>query len=397
MTSQALPAAQAAITQDGPSWAPHHYPRRVLLLVTGLSPQVVTETLFALAVQQQPAFVPTELHVLTTTEGAERITLALLSEQPGWLARLQADWQLPTLAFDASHIHVVPDAQGQALIDLRTEADNERAADFIVEQVRRFSLDDNCALHASIAGGRKTMGYYLGYALSLYGRPQDRLSHVLVSEPFENSAEFFYPTPQPRVIQVRDRSGTRLADASQAKVMLAHIPFVRLRNDLPQPLLEGRSSFSTTVEAAQRALQPTELVIDRDAGRIAIASQQIDVPPGPLALLCLLAKHSQAGRTMQAPIKSQHTDIGKDRGLAQDFLRELSGIQSGGGVRTDNTLLTGMDGEYFSTVLSRLRKVLRHHLGTALTHQLIDGGGQRPYRYRVGLPPECIRFERLTP
>jgi CRISPR-associated protein (TIGR02584 family) len=34
----------------------------------------------------------------------------------------------------------------------------------------------------SIAGGRKTMGFYAGYALSLYGRAQDRMSHVLVEE-----------------------------------------------------------------------------------------------------------------------------------------------------------------------------------------------------------------------
>ena len=38
---------------------PAAYGRRILVAVTGLSPQVVTETLYALAVLQQPAFVPT--------------------------------------------------------------------------------------------------------------------------------------------------------------------------------------------------------------------------------------------------------------------------------------------------------------------------------------------------
>jgi CRISPR-associated protein (TIGR02584 family) len=28
-------------------------------------------------------------------------------------------------------------------------------------------------------GERKTMGFYVGYALSLFGRAQDRLSHVI--------------------------------------------------------------------------------------------------------------------------------------------------------------------------------------------------------------------------
>ncbi len=49
----------------------HPYPRRILLAVTGLTPQVITETLYALAVQRQPAFIPTEIHLLTTHEGAE--------------------------------------------------------------------------------------------------------------------------------------------------------------------------------------------------------------------------------------------------------------------------------------------------------------------------------------
>lgn len=37
------------------------------------------------------------------------------------------------------------------------------------------------------------MGYYLGYALSLYGRAQDRLSHVLVTERYESLRDFFIP------------------------------------------------------------------------------------------------------------------------------------------------------------------------------------------------------------
>ena len=48
------------------------------------------------------------------------------------------------------------------------------------------------------------MGFYLGYAFSLYARPQDRLSHVLVSSPFESHPEFFYPPATPRRLSTRD-------------------------------------------------------------------------------------------------------------------------------------------------------------------------------------------------
>lgn len=36
---------------------PHQFPRRILLCVTGLSPQIITETLYALTEQQRPPFV----------------------------------------------------------------------------------------------------------------------------------------------------------------------------------------------------------------------------------------------------------------------------------------------------------------------------------------------------
>lgn len=167
--------------------APHAYPRRILLAVCGLSPQVITETLHALAVERQPAFVPTEIRLITTSEGAERARLSLLSEEPGRLARLCRDYDLPAITFGFEDIEVLRDASGAPLADIRTPEDNLRMADLITARVRTLTADPGSALHISIAGGRKTMGYSVGYALSLFGRPQDRLSHVLVAEPFESS------------------------------------------------------------------------------------------------------------------------------------------------------------------------------------------------------------------
>lgn len=62
---------------------PESYPRRILLAVTGLSPQIVTETVYALAIKQTPAFVPTEIHLITTGKGAEHARLNLLSDSIG--------------------------------------------------------------------------------------------------------------------------------------------------------------------------------------------------------------------------------------------------------------------------------------------------------------------------
>jgi hypothetical protein len=52
----------------------------VLLAVTGLSPQVVTETVYALW-RRDPELVPTEIHLITTARGAEHARLNLGSAQ----------------------------------------------------------------------------------------------------------------------------------------------------------------------------------------------------------------------------------------------------------------------------------------------------------------------------
>ena len=72
---------------------PHVYPRRILLAVTGLSPQFVTETIDALAVAGRPAFQPTEVHLLTTVEGKRNAELSLLAGD-AWLGQLCDEYDL---------------------------------------------------------------------------------------------------------------------------------------------------------------------------------------------------------------------------------------------------------------------------------------------------------------
>ena len=108
---------------------PEHYPRRILLCVAGLSPQIVTETLYALTVTGEPRFVPTEIHLLTTAEGAQRARLTLLSEEPGWFHRLRRDHGLPEIRFTLDTIHILRDGEGRLLNDIRGVADNEAIAD----------------------------------------------------------------------------------------------------------------------------------------------------------------------------------------------------------------------------------------------------------------------------
>ena len=278
---------------------PQSYPRRVLLAVTGLSPQVVTETIYALAVKpmaERAAFVPTEVHIVTTAQGAENARLNLLSDQIGWFSRLCRDYRLPGIVFPVDNIHILPGASARPLEDIRTKADNERCADFITDLVRRFTADSAAALHVSIAGGRKTMGYYIGYALSLYGRVQDRLSHVLVSEPYENNKDFYYPTPYEHAVHVK-REGKDVAyDCRNATVDLAEIPFVRLREELPRELIDGRTTFSEAVAEAQRALPPLALVIDPATHTLIAGGESVKLGVAEFVFYWMLAERRRQGQ-----------------------------------------------------------------------------------------------------
>lgn len=367
--------------------------RRILLAVTGLTPQVVTETLYALALTQESPWVPDEIHLITTATGAENARLNLLAQPDGWFHRLCRDYRLPNIAFPPDHIHVLVDKNGQPLEDIRSPGENILAADLITEKVRQLTEAPDTELHVSIAGGRKTMGYYLGYALSLYGRTQDRLSHVLVSDPFESNRQFYYPTPYDHAIHVL-RGGKEVAyNARNAQVDLAEIPFVSLRHGLPQELLSGQASFHATVEAARTTLGPAQLTIDVKKRLLHAAGKTFQLPPAQFALFAVLAYRTCAGASpLRAPLK----DI-KDSEWARGYLADLTAACGTMHLpdRVEETLARGVDEGYFSQHLSRLRAKLRKELGQAASPYLIDDGNMRPRRYSLELAREAIHFAEI--
>jgi len=165
----------------------------------------------------------------------------------GHLAALQKEHGLPDFKFDESHIWLIEDEDGNAINDAKTIDDQTYMADFITRKVFELTDQKDVAIHASIAGGRKTMAFYLGYAMSLLGRPQDTLSHVFVNDEFEFVKDFYYPTKTTNWITGKFGKGD--LDTSQAQITLAEIPFVRMRNSVDEVLIRSMAtaSFSQTV------------------------------------------------------------------------------------------------------------------------------------------------------
>ena len=110
---------------------PSSFPRRVLLCLTGMSPQIVTETLYSLAILQSPPWIPTEVHLLTTTEGARIALETLLDATHGKFWQLLKDYGLPEIPFSQDFIYTLQDRWGHPLSDIRSDEENE-AANFIL-------------------------------------------------------------------------------------------------------------------------------------------------------------------------------------------------------------------------------------------------------------------------
>ena len=372
----------------------HAPPHRILIGVTGLTPQVVTETLYALACRAESPWVPHEVHLITTAIGAENARLNLLLPD-GWFHRLCADYRLPAIAFPVENIHILCDADGQPLEDIRTQEHNTLAADFITDTLRRLTADPDTEVHVSIAGGRKTMGYYLGYALSLYGRPQDRLSHVLVSDPYETNREFYYPTPYEHPIHSRRGDKEITVDARNARVELAEIPFVQLREGLPERLRTGQAGFSRVVATANRGLEAPLLVLDIPKRQAWADGECLDLTGTEFVLLLWLAERGLRGEpatdwsiaamaeeflTVAARVLNP---MGGDYGRIEKALNER---------KSDPELVA----TYFEPHKSRMNKTFDKTLGkrSAVRYTITRSREQGTARFFLPLAPDQIAITR---
>jgi CRISPR-associated protein Csx14 len=251
--------------------------KEIFMFVVGTSPQVITETIYSLALSRPPVY-PDEIYVVTTALGKQKLIENLIKRNI--LNNLIAEYNLPEIKLDEANILIPKSRDGQLVEDICSYEDNEALGDLITSLVREKTRDEKVRLHCSIAGGRKTMSFYLGAALQLFGRPWDRLYHVIVTTEFESHPDFFYKPKIDRDISVKTRDGQQiLLNTSQAKIMLADLPFIRLGRKLN---LKGKS-FRELVKEGQKeidlsALQP-EVSVHLSHRLVQVDDKTIILPP----------------------------------------------------------------------------------------------------------------------
>ena len=245
--------------------------RNILVAVLGLSPQILTETLYALVEEQN--FVPDEIHIITTNTGSNAVRTKLLDGDNSILNQFCEDLKTKmkgmhyTLCQDNDDpmygenlfIHKLPNE------DIRSSEDNMDIASFIIDKIRVLCEDNHARIHFSIAGGRKTMGFFAGYALSMFGRDQDRLSHVLVTPAdFETTGDFYYPKQREQQLKVVNRKTgeEKVLTAADAQITLADIPYLRLNDYVPAYLKNNQKTYKDVVSMIQQSLNKDECTLD---------------------------------------------------------------------------------------------------------------------------------------
>ncbi|WP_341325716.1 CRISPR-associated ring nuclease Csm6 [Methylotuvimicrobium sp. KM2] len=349
---------------------PFEFDRRILLAVSGMSPQILTETLYALTVANGSSpFVPNEIHLISTREGKRRAVLELLHPKTGMFHLFCRDYGLDGITFNENNIHVIADASGSLLDDIVTPEQNEAAADFITDIVNRMTRDENSAIHVSIAGGRKTMGYYLGYALSLYGRQQDRMSHVLVTERYEGLHDFFYPTTESHVIYDRNKEPL---DTRNAQVMLAEIPFVLMRAGIPEHLLDGKAGFSESIKFTR--LFESEPKLEISVKKLSIHANGINIPFTLINFVFYLWMIDQT-------VKQEnliHRPLEPNRGYAESFISIYQSLRPAlsDDDKTLKALTQGMEAQWLSERINAVKKSFEKTLGIhAASRYIIQSQG----------------------
>ena len=348
----------------------------VLLSVTGQSPAVLTETVWALA-QEKPAIVPHRIVVITTTEGRDTLIKELLSplEDCIW-DRLRR--RLEGLGHDLTdrlrfgptpndiRVFTIFDPKlkrTRELADIVSEEHNAAAADFIMETVRGLAMDDGVRLVASIAGGRKTMSALLFSVMSLLAKEDDLLTHILIDEPFESRGlkpRFYFPPAEPVTHHGADREGNPVAISSEkANIQLGRIPFVALRN-LFERDLKKKQSYSRLVQQCQTkvdeyARQSVRLTMRRSRREIRINGQSLTLSTLQHLLLLFLAESAVAGK----PVPDKFANAIEPLVHFAEQLRKSCVAGDGNDIRDQARLPNDFDDQRLRKVLDELKTKLR--------------------------------------
>ncbi len=370
--------------------------KTILLAVCGLTPQVITETLYALHQRGTPV---DAIRILTTRPGKDACLTGLFGAGDGHFHRYLREYapENKRIDFAPRHVRSVAGPSGAPIDDIAGSDDNEAFLKACLEAAFEHTASEDNRVLFSIAGGRKTMGACLSLAAQFYGRPQDRMYHVLVSPEFESNRNFYYPPAKPRRIELRDAMGQPCYKSTRyARVTLAPLPFISVRDRISDGMLKKPEPPSALLLSLVREREP-ELVVDCRNRKLIYRGLEMDMMPARLALYAFFALQKKRSDCATPDCK------GCDACLLTlveilDRLDEIAKLYATvGGTRLQGRMsdsgIMALSAENFNSYKSKIRTDLEKAFGPYELPRLeIASQGQRPdTRYGITMKKDRIK------
>ena len=278
------------------------FEHRVLIVLLGTSPAVLTETLYALVkATGGKQFIPTKVVVITTTEGRKLLNDTLLTTDGArygapigragrrvtWLHRLCEDLEIAPITLGNDDIVVPQGPDCEEIHDAHSEDELNAMADAIVDALCQYTTRANTAVHLSLSGGRKSMGHLAGQAMTALARPFDRLIHVIVKPAWLEQPEvkFFYPgcqlshsNPSPDTTKNKRKHPTEYTvSTADDPLQLSYEPFILLPTSL-RKLADQREDLSFNGLIAALSDPPDWLMLElsRSTGDALLGGQPLE-------------------------------------------------------------------------------------------------------------------------
>ena len=361
--------------------------QRILLAISGLNPQVITETLYCLHMEGRAV---QAIHIITTRPGKDSVLTALLDNGKGKFYQFCTEYELAAsgVDFHPDNIHVPKNTEGKELDDILSQEDNEAFLKLCLRLTANLTADSRSAVYFLVAGGRKTMTSCVSFAAQMYGRKQDRIFHVLVSPEFEGHRDFWYPPKESRLLKLRDKNGEPFyKETRYATVQLISIPFLSLRKHLPGHLLTGPDTPGALMARLVRE-EERVFTLSLTGRTVTYGSLQMDIKPAHMALLACFAEirlHS-CDELSQDPTDCPPWFLGLEELFARQtrltaLYETIRGTDASG---MSDTGITNLNAENFNSYKSRIKSELQTNFGTLADALIIQSWGKRP-NTRYGL------------
>jgi len=295
-------------------------PETIVLALSGLSPAVITETVYNL-LKEDGDLLPLRVVPITTNTGAQKI--AEMNQQGVW-QDLCEKLAISPNDLTLEQPRIICDRDGQAIEDTDTKQNHDLTCDFMAEIVQEYKKAGHSII-ASISGGRKTMGALMYAVMSMLGDMQDRITHVLVDNSILGFADFYFPSQTKQ--QLEDRSGNTL-QAGEVEVNLIDIPFPRFKLINKKPFISDKMSFTDLVQSVNTPdWKELKITLDIHARQVSINDKIIDFSKlsYPFQLITYLLICNKMGIPMLSyrQLERSHKINTKNLHLLHKFIMEI--------------------------------------------------------------------------